>query len=355
MKLVLILALLFGATATSAQQDAPRTQEAATPLPVVTGCPPATLSAGTVVIPAGTVCSSRVVLTGTAPKRITGAGALRVTSGDAVEIGTFRGSASNILIDVALIDGGGTGRWGIWLRNDSANVVIEKTEITGFSIGLHLQGMEESTGVVVRNNNVHHNSGMGLLGRAQGLQIAGNTFARNNFSGSAFNHGIYLSADGIQMSGIRVVGNRLDRNSVIDGVCKGGNFTVHGVYEDLRFEGNTIVQDKSSMGCYGVSITPAYASAERFTGVVVRGNTIVNTGLPIAIASAPGVVVERNLIRGAATEAAIYIPGMSPGAEDAADGNEVVRDNVVCGVRRVKRIAQAFSDAGGTLVSSCAP
>lgn len=308
---------------------APPPAPVGSPLPIINGCPPAVLERGTVVIPAGTVCTSRVTLTGTAPKRITGPGTLRVTSGNAVELGTYNSSTANVLIDVARIDGGGTGGWGVWLRNDSSHVVVEKTEITGFAIGMHFQGGAQSTGVVVRNNNVHSNHGMGFLGRAQGIQIVDNDFSRNNFTGSNRDHGIYLSADGVEMVGVRVADNRLLRNSVVNGVCTGGNLTVHGRYRDLVIERNVIEQDSAAMSCYGISITPAYSSTEWFRGLVVRGNTIRNTGgHSIAVSSAPGAVVENNRSINAGTIG----QGIAPGAgdeDDRQDSTKVFRNN--CG------------------------
>jgi len=230
------------------------------------------------------------------------------------------------------LDGEGTGTWGVWLRTVTRNITLENLEITGFDIGLHIvnEGATGNAAFTLRNSNVHRNSGMGLLGAANDALIEGNTFERNNFSGSAFNHAIYLASSSRQSRNITLRGNTFGRNSVVNGTCTGGNVTVHGQFDGLLFENNTIVQDASAGGCYGFSIGPSYDSAEWFRNTVVRGNTIVNLGFcAVCAASAPGIVVENNLVINtqATYQAAVSIPSFTPGAGDDADRAAIVRNN----------------------------
>lgn len=230
------------------------------------------------------------------------------------------------------LDGlGAAGAWGLHLRNNVRNVTLENLELTGFEIAIHSQSNKSvgNTFLTVRNNNIHHNSGMGMLGDASDLVIEGNTFANNNFSGTALNHAIYLGGHG--RNGI-VRDNTFANNSVVNGACSGGNFTVHGQWDGLLVEGNTITQLASTGGCYGISINSSYDSAEWFRNVVIRGNTLVNLGgCGICLTSTPGVLVEGNLIYNdqATYQVGILIPDRSPGPGDDADTGAIVRNNTV--------------------------
>jgi len=236
------------------------------------------------------------------------------------------------------LDGRGTpSAWGLFLHNETRNVVVENMEITGFYIGIHSQGMGATgnTGLVVRNSNIHHNSEHGMLGDANDMVIEGNTFAYNNMDGGSFEHGIYLGGHG--RNGI-VRNNTFLNNSAPNGVCNGGNFTVHGQWDGLLIEGNRVQQDAATGGCYGMSITPGYNSAEYFRNVVIRGNTVDNVGgCGICVGAAPGVLVENNTVihRQSTSLTAILIPtnvaiGDPTNIGDDLDAGAIVRNNQAC-------------------------
>jgi len=106
---------------------------------------------------------------------------------------------------------------------------------------------------------------------------------------------------------------------------------MHGQWDGVLFEGNTMTQAASEMGCYGFSINPGYSTAEWMRNVVLRGNTIVNLGgCGICLSAAPGALVENNLIVNtqAAYHAGITIGGgVDPG--DAPDTDAIVRNNTL--------------------------
>lgn len=219
---------------------------------------------------------------------------------------------------------------GIFVGNNVHHVLLEDLEITGFSIGVQAQqnGAHPTT-YTLRNSHIHHNSAMGLLGDGTDVVIEHNLFEANNFSGSAFNHAIYLGGHG--RNGI-VRHNRFLRNSVVNGRCTGGNVTVHGQWDGLLVEHNSIEQDASDMGCYGFSINPGYDTAEYFRGLVLRNNRIVNLGgCAICLTSVPGAVVENNLVVNTHPNynVGIVIPDRDYGAGDAADGNAIIRNNTI--------------------------
>lgn len=230
---------------------------------------------------------------------------------------------------------------GVFIANNVHHVLLDDLEITGFGIGVQAsQNGQNVTQYTLRNSNIHHNSRMGLLGDGTDVVIENNLFEANNFSGSGFNHAIYLGGHGRNGT---VRNNRFLRNSVVNGRCTGGNVTVHGQWDGLEIENNSIEQDASELGCYGFSINPGYDTAEFFRNVVVRNNRVLNLGgCGVCLTSAPGAVVENNLIVNtqATFHAAIVIPDREVGAGDAADGGALVRNNTVVLTRAV-----AWTDA----------
>lgn len=228
------------------------------------------------------------------------------------------------------LDGLGTATWGVHAYAGVRGLLIENVEITGFELGLHLQNSAQGlTNPTLRNSRIFGNRGMGMLADGNGLVIEGNSFDRNA-SGTVFDHAIYLNGSG-RNGAIR--NNTFTNNSVVNGVCTGGNVTVHGQWDGLVIENNTMSQVASAGGCWGFSVTAGYASAEWLRNVVVRGNTVTNLGgCGICATAAPGIVVERNkIINDQPTwQVGISVPVQTAAAGDDANGNAIVRDNVVC-------------------------
>jgi hypothetical protein len=260
---------------------------------------------------------------------------LRTGAGTGVELGSYSAEPppphGGYHVEGLHFDGGGVSEWGFWIRDGAQHVTVLDCEIEGYQVGLHFGGGESPVRFLsIRGSHVHHNEVQGLLGHADDLLIEGNRIEANNFSGSGFNHGIYLGGHGEHL---RIRNNVLARNSVTGGRCTGGNLTIHGHWNDAVLEGNTILQDASDGGCYGFSITPAYnpdSGPEFFTSFVVRGNTVVNLGnCAICAGSAPGIVIESNVVVSDRAEfaAAIQIPGIEPGEGDVLDGGAVIRNN----------------------------
>lgn len=222
------------------------------------------------------------------------------------------------------------GAWGLFVHGGTRDVRIEDMEITGFEVGVHIQqGAAPNAGLTIRNSWIHANREHGVLGDAENLLIEGTLFERNNFSGSPLHHAIYLGGRG--RNGV-LRGNTFRMNSVVDGVCAGGNLTVHGQWTGLLIEGNVLIQESSRPTCYGISINGGYTSAEWFRELVVRDNVIVNLGgCAICLTSAPGAVVENNRVVHMQTtpHMAIAMPDRRPGPGDDADQGAVVRGNTV--------------------------
>ncbi|MBC7991680.1 MAG: hypothetical protein H7Z15_00365, partial [Rhizobacter sp.] len=133
--------------------------------------------------------------------------------------------------------------------------------------------------------------------------------------------------------------NRYIRNSVVNGVCQGGNMTFHGQIDGLLIEGNRIEQDAAAAGCWLMSVTRGYTTPEWFRNAVIRNNKLINGGnTGMAVQSSPSVLVEGNVaINTRATyqnSFSIGVGSTSPtsggDAGDVGDTGAIVRNNTAC-------------------------
>jgi hypothetical protein len=231
-------------------------------------------------------------------------------------------------------DGLGSGQQGVLVQGGTRDVVFDGVEARGFDIGLHAQQMGAGRNVrlVIRNSFVHHNSQHGFLGDSDGLLIEGTRFEDNNPSGGGREHGAYL---GGKSTGLTMRNNTFRRNSVnsATGRCDGGNLTIHGQHDSVLIENNVIEQAAADDGCFGISLTAGYSTAEWFRNAVIRGNSIVNVGAcAVCVSAAPGVLIEGNKVYNtqARWHVGVLIPAIRIGPGDAEDSGAVIRDNLIC-------------------------
>jgi Right handed beta helix region len=243
--------------------------------------------------------------------------------------------------------------YGLMLLNRTRDVVLEDIDIAEFGIGIYTDnalvgGILDlnnlgNLNVVLRNSHIHHNTRMGLLGDADGYTIEGNTFTGNNLApvgASGFNHAIYLAGHGRR----GVVRNNTFTNNSVHTMpnsggaqgCVGGNLTVHGQWDDLLIEGNTITQDVSYDSCYGISVTTGYGDRpEHFNQLVVRGNVIVNLGgCAICVEAATAPLIENNRLinhHDRWMSGVVMSRNQPPGGLDHITSAATVRNNVYCG------------------------
>jgi hypothetical protein len=269
-----------------------------------------------------------------------GSGALPIL--DAPDSGVYFGGWMNtsndggyVFRNLRLQGRGANASVGFFFVHNVHDVVIENMQITGFYLGMQSQTIPPYgvTNVLIRNNSIGRNSGMGILGQFSDTVIEDNLFEANNFSGSGFDHGTYLSGNASSGRNITLRNNRYVRNSVVNGECRGGNMTFHGQFDGLLIEGNTIVQDTALAGCWLMSITQGYTTAEWFRNTVVRNNKLINGGnTAIVVQSAPGILLEGNIIINTQTtpQTAISVGSNEYQNGDVADGNAVIRNNTAC-------------------------
>lgn len=269
---------------------------------------------------------------------------LRQCSGNLFNLGGGWGNTTNdggYTIRNVKMDGCGTAEWAVWFVLNVRDVVLENNEITGFRIAINSNDGTPYgvSGVTIRNNNIHHNRSMGLLGHYDNFLLEGNLIEANNFTGSPFDHGTYIGGG----HNVTLRNNRFVRNSVCatapcyNGntpnatLCTGGNMTFHGQIEGLVIEGNEVEQDAAAPSCYGVSITRGYATAEWFRDTVVRNNVIKNIASGVVAQSAPGIRVEGNVaISSGFSIGSGSTPGSGGDEGDVGDTDAVVQNNTLC-------------------------
>jgi len=255
----------------------------------------------------------------------------RTTSGTTVNSGSY----GNTLLDGGYVfrnlkfEGAGGQSWAFFLHSNIQDLTLENVEISGHQIGVHSQSGGSVSRVTIRNANVHHNWQHGFLGDANDLLIENSTFAYNNMDGGVLEHAIYLGGVGRNAT---IRNNTFTNNSAPpDGVCTGGNLTIHGQWDGILIEGNTISQADSVIQCYGISLNPGYNTAEWMRNVVVRNNTVVDVGCGICTNATPGIVVEGNRIIQTRERAAGINVGLAPADPgDDPDSGATIRNNTAC-------------------------
>ena len=210
-----------------------------------------------------------------------------------------------VFAGLELVGAGTSADNGFFVYNDVDDVLICDMYIHNFGIGIQLAGAntpnpgadEHNERIVVRDSIINDCSGDGWLGGDNGSAIENTHFENNGFGEATFNHNIYLSMSGAD--GIRVVGNDLYKSTFIDGQCQGVSLVGHGVATNLTIEGNRVHEDKGTVtqGCWGIAIDPGYSTAEMFTNVTIRGNTVTDLGnQSIGVAACHGCVIENNVV-----------------------------------------------------------
>ncbi len=246
------------------------------------------------------------------------------------------------------LDGMGTAERGLWFVQNVRGITLENVDIENYRFGIESsQGAPHGvTGLTIRNSRINNNRSMGVLGSYSDSLIENSSFQGNNFTGSSFNHAIYFSHG----NNVTIRNNMFTANSVVNGVCLGGNVTAHGVIDGLLIEGNTIRQTAAAVSCYGFSITNGYDTAEVFRNVVIRGNTIINVGMTsIAANAAPGILVENNRVINtqATSQYGIWVPANGGASStDAADRDAIVRNNTICFVQTQGSVAVSANVPG---------
>lgn len=238
-----------------------------------------------------------------------------------------------------------TGANGFFLYNDIDDVTLEDLVIDGFGIGVHLAGSNQCSSdpecdglnerLTLRDSIIINSHAQGFLGAGNGTVIENNTFEANG-TRAVYDHNIYYSGAASATSGTRITGNSLYRSAwAPTGSCTAVSLVVHGQHSDLLIENNIVREDigAAEPGCWGIAVDPGYSDeSEGFTGVVIRGNEVVNVGnMAIGVASCVDCVIENNIVVSEQEFGVVGIaaPDRDRGDEDTPEDSVVVRNNSI--------------------------
>ena len=233
----------------------------------------------------------------------------------------------------------------VFIYNDSDYITLDNLDISGFGLGISIQGTNEvgpgsdgiNNNITIRNSNIHDNLNLGLQGAATDLLIENNRFDNNGKGAGCSNrcHNLYLALYPMVNERIVVRGNTLTRSGrATTATCNGSSLEGHGNLRDLIIENNTIDESTgASGGCYGIQLTTlsiAYPN-EVMANIVIRGNRVVNVGgVGIGLAGCTSCVVENNVIvwDDSATHVGIHLPN-GPQGDDGVQEKVTVRNNSI--------------------------
>jgi len=241
-------------------------------------------------------------------------------------------TAEGIVVKNLELIGNGIGV-GVFVYNGVSNITLHNLKISNFRVGVDISRTLEhdSHDVSLTGSTITNSLHQGWLGGCGNCTIDGNYFENNGHKGNKFFHNIYFS--GHYADNVKITNNVLYHSAMLDGKCTGVSLVVHGTISNLLIENNTILEDRNGAegGCFAIGIGPAYSDVDEwFKGVVIRENTIVNTGAAgIACGSCEDVLVENNVITHShqTYHAGIMIP---QGKEDTVKSNKVtIRGNQI--------------------------
>jgi hypothetical protein len=248
-------------------------------------------------------------------------------------------------LDLTCTDCTGSAASGVFISNDLDHVLLEDLQIRGFEIGIHQGGSNDcdpsdascdgkNTDLTVRNVTVERSTVIGMLAGGDRLAILDSVF-RENGSGSAFHHNLYVSSPSGSSSDVRIERNTLYRSAwLANGTCEGTSLVVHGVQSGLEIRDNLVYEDIGSAteACWGITVDAAYSEAERFEDVTIAGNRVLHVGnLGIGVSSCVGCTLENNVVTNAQAfpSTGIAVPSRPRSPEDAPLDNVVVRHNSI--------------------------
>lgn len=244
------------------------------------------------------------------------------------------------------------------MSNDVDYVTIRRVEIEGYRLGIQCDGGTNnplapgSDGVtehiVIRDSNIHHNRGIGVLSACSDMLIENNRFDNNGVG--MLDHHIYLTNSGVNKvaaasTQVVVRGNTLTNNSAYanataalptPGLCGAVAIVAHGIQNGLVIENNSVVEPTipANGSCWGISVdSGGYGAKEGFSNVAIRGNTVINYALGIGLDLCDTCTIENNYIYSdRAASAGIAAPSKYFDAAvlgNTLNSNLTVRNNTV--------------------------
>jgi hypothetical protein len=246
---------------------------------------------------------------------------IRSTAGNILQLGYGGGDGGandgGYVIQNLDLDGGGRSagvNYCIEIYNTAVrNVTIRNNTIRRCGTGIYPGAINESdpspnTYVKITGNYIHSNwyTG-GLFGACRWCLIESNTFERNGVKGGLAHH-IYLGDNGAKahirnntFTGSGAFDNTGDAQPGVDtgnGMCRGGNVTIHGRWSELHIVDNRITNETFDGVCAGIKVNTGYPGGrlETFDGVVIDRNRVAGGVVGIGLAAAHAPIIQNNVL-----------------------------------------------------------
>ena len=250
--------------------------------------------------------------------------------------GTSDHDEGYIVVGLAL-RGPGSGV-GFFFYNNIDNVMLCDVDVDGFALGIQVSGSNapanadsdaKNSRITLRSSRIVNNSQQGWLGGCDGCSLEYNDFENNGFERDTLLHNVYLGRGDDQ----RVIGNELRRNANVGGACAAASLVAHGEFHGLLIEGNLIQEELGAArtNCWGIAVDTGYSgTAEGFTNVAIRGNTVINVGnIGIGLNACQNCVIENNVVvqEQAFGATGIAVPDRTREANDLVLSHVLIRNN----------------------------
>jgi len=244
------------------------------------------------------------------------------------------------LIENLILESNVATKAAIFLFNDVDDLTVRNVKIDGFGIGIQSAATNtlnegsnsKNERIIFEKNEIVNNSAQGWLGECSDCVIASNHFENNGYAKASLDHNLYFAAK--DASNVLIKNNTFKKSTHINGYCQGVSLVVHGKVKYMTIENNLVEEEvnKVGNGCWGIAVDPGYNSMdESFENIVIRGNTVINTGnLGIGCASCLNVVIENNTIISENSDIGFTGVGVPNREEDSLlSSNITVRNNKV--------------------------
>lgn len=230
----------------------------------------------------------------------------------------------------------------VFLYNDITDLTIDNVVIDGFGIGVQVAGSNAAANgtvpgndrITLRYSDIINNSDQGWLGGNSSDLIEGNCFKNNGYARSIFLHNLYYNAHG--GSGTIIRDNILLQNATVNGTkCEAVSLVVHGDVVNLTIENNLVYEAPGTAAatCWGIAVDGGYTAAERFPGLHIKNNLVMNVGnVAIGCTSCSGGQIDGNTVIYSNANmglTAIAVPNRLPGTGDALTTGMKITNNTI--------------------------
>jgi hypothetical protein len=225
---------------------------------------------------------------------------------------------------------------GAFFYDGAHDVKMCNLDMSNFNLAVYVNtqsGKAIPNKISFTGNTITNVTVFGYLGGGSNSELSYNTWDGVG-NDTSMDHTIYL-VSALEVANMSVVGNYI--NGQIGSVCSGAPLEGHGAFDGIQIKNNyiNIAASAARGGCWGIELDNGTGNSDPtwFKSMVVSGNTIVNGGnTAIVISSAPGVIVENNVIIQNWAYSGLYginVTHLANRGQDLTSNANVIRNNTI--------------------------